>query len=136
MDALHGFWKGVLSVEQELKEDLANLHEILALKFETALGQPALVRPLFHHLRAHHPILVLPHIAIVSRHDDVLEVLQREDVFSVSEIYLDKMIETTGPFPLGMQDGPQYQREVGWMRAALHADDLERVRLRGVADAN
>src|ERR1051326_1164340 len=126
MDIMHDFWKGVLAVEHELQEDLANLHEFVALKFETMLGQPGIVRPLFAHLRAPHPISILPHLAIVSRYDDVLEVLQREDVFSVSEIYLDKMVETTGPFPLGMQDGSQYEREIGQMRAAVHPDDLDR----------
>ncbi len=135
MDILHGFWQGALSVEHELREDLANLHEIVALKFETVLGRPGLLLPLFRHLRAHHPILVLPHIAVVSRYDDVLEVLQREDVFSVSEIYLDKMVETTGSFPLGMQDGPQYQREAGQMRAALHPEDLDKIRASATADA-
>src|SRR6476659_5509042 len=98
MGLLHGMWSAALAVEGGLKEDLANLHELFALRLETGLGQPHLLLPLFHHLRENHPVLVLPHFAVVSRYDDVVAVLERQDVFSVSEIYLDKMVETTGPF--------------------------------------
>jgi cytochrome P450 len=140
MGLLKDLWGSALVVEhgleQDLHEDLANLHELVALKFETGLGKPQLLLPLFHHLREHHPILILPHLAIVSRYANVVEVLERQDVFSVSEIYLDKMVETTGPFPLGMQDGPQYAREMGQMRSAIHAGDLDAIRADGIRNSN
>ena len=135
MDILHGLWKDVLKIGDELKEDLDNLHEIVALRFETGLGQPKLLRPLFHHLREHHPILILPHFAVVSRYDDVVDVLMRQEIFTVSEIYLDKMIETTGPFVLGLQEGPQYDLEMGQMRTAVHPEDLDTIRANGLRDA-
>ncbi len=135
MGIMHDLWRSALSVEHELHEDLANLHEIVALKLETGLGQPRLLLPLFHHLREHHPVLILPHFAVVSRYDDVVEIFEHQDVFSVSEIYLDKMIETTGPFVLGMQGGPQYDREMGQMQAAVKPDDLDAIRNSGIRDS-
>jgi cytochrome P450 len=136
MGVLQDLWRSALAVEQELEqelaEDLANLHEFVTLRFEVGMGQPRLLLPLFHHLREHHPILVLPRLTVVSRYTDVIDVLDRQDVFSVSEIYLDKMVETTGPFPLGMQDGPQYKREIGQMRAAIHPGDMEVIRASGI----
>ena len=37
MELLHGLWRAAMSVEDELREDLANLHEIVALRLETGL---------------------------------------------------------------------------------------------------
>src|SRR5947209_4397864 len=62
--------------------------------------------PVFAVLRRVKPILVAKGYAIVTRYDDVQEVLSRDDVFQVT--YGEKMRVITGgsDFFLGMQNSP------------------------------
>ncbi|MFZ5893056.1 MAG: cytochrome P450 [Myxococcota bacterium] len=105
---------------------------------EAKLGQwlasPDTLRAISTGLRRHSPILVVGERAIVTRHADVLEVLRNDRDFGVTEIYAARMERTTGAFALGMEDGEQYRREAGFIRAAVRADDLELVR--GLVDAS
>src|SRR6185295_7623949 len=97
----------------------------LALVFEHLFALPGPVRAIFALLRRFKPVLVAPGIAVVSKYDDAIEVLGHDEFFSVTEIYLQKMKMTTGPFVLGMPNTPQYQRETGLMRQATKPGDLE-----------
>lgn len=90
--------------------------------------QKALTPQVFDYLREHHPVLVLPRFALVTRHDDVKSVLARDEDFGVTEIYAERMKRTSGPFVLGMERTPQYEREAAWLRNAIHDDDLDRIR--------
>src|SRR5271155_491746 len=65
-------------------------------------------RPIFALLRMLKPILLVKNYAIVTRFDDVQEVLSRDDIFQVT--YGEKMEVTTGGnnFFLGMQNSPEY----------------------------
>jgi cytochrome P450 len=74
-------------------------------------------------LRSWMPIAVVGGRAFVSRYDDVVEVLGNDRDFGVTEIYADRMARTTGVFFLGMEDTPQYRREVGMARRAVRSDD-------------
>lgn len=93
---------------------------------------------LFRLLRRYQPVLVLGGrrggLALVLRYDDVSEVYSRDEVFSVRH-YGDRMAETTGAFILGMDDGLQYRREAKILRAAVHADDPQRVGAQAEAEA-
>ncbi len=62
--------------------------------------------------------------AIVTRHTDVTEVLEREADFAV--VYEPKMRAITGGenFFLGMQDSPAYTRDVSNMRLVVRRDDV------------
>src|SRR3954465_11413285 len=62
--------------------------------------------------------------AIVTRHADVIEVLEDEADFAV--VYEPRMRRLTDGenFFLGMQDGPAYTRDVTNMRAAVRRGDL------------
>jgi cytochrome P450 len=73
------------------------------------------------------PILVIKNFAVVTRFDDVQEVLARDDVFHVT--YQAKMEKvTTGEnFFLGMQNSPQYTRDVSLMRLAMRREDVPRI---------
>ena len=62
--------------------------------------------------------------AVVTRFEDVKEVLARDGEFEV--VYGPRMIEITGGqnFFLGMQDTPDYTRDVSNMRIAVRRTDL------------
>jgi cytochrome P450 len=81
-------------------------------------------RPIFTLLRMIKPILLVENYAVVTRFDDVQEVLSRDDIFQVT--YAEKMEITTGGnnFFLGMQNSPEYERDVSHMRTAIRRDDV------------
>ena len=80
--------------------------------------------PVFALLRVVKPILVLPDMAIVTRFEDVQEVLSRPDAFGVP--YAEKFAALTGGrnFFLGMSDSPEYTRDVANMRVAIRRTDI------------
>ncbi len=121
---LHHLWQDALAEEQTLHHELVNLKEVFTKKLEGMLARPIPLRALFKHLREHDPIMVVPGLAVVSKYADVLEVLNNEASFSVTEIYAAKMERETGDFVLGMGDTPQYHRECELMHQTVHADDL------------
>src|SRR5258707_845243 len=98
------------------------------------LASPSGLRLGFDVLRAFVPTLALRRkivtaydntgTAIVARFDDVKDVLHRDQDFEV--VYAPRMMSITGGgnFFLGMQDSPQYRRDVSNMRLAVRQDDL------------
>ncbi len=64
---------------------------------------------------------------VVTRYEDVLEVLNRDDVFEV--VYGPRMGEITGNgnFFLGMQNTARYTRDVSNMRLAMRRDDVAQI---------
>jgi len=88
-------------------------------------------------LQAHAPGFALPGLAFVTSYDDVQEVLSRNDVFSVAP-YGEAMTRINrGPsFLLGMDDGPEYRRQLDRLGSAFHHDDAARVRERAAFRAS
>jgi cytochrome P450 len=80
--------------------------------------------PIFAILRRIKPILVIKNYALVTRFEDVQEVLARDDVFLVT--YGEKMRVVTGgeDFFLGMQNSPEYTRDVSHMRSVVRREDI------------
>ncbi|MDP9171075.1 MAG: cytochrome P450 [Acidobacteriota bacterium] len=80
--------------------------------------------PVFAVLRRVKPILFVKGLAIVTRFEDVQEVLARDDVFSVT--YGEKMRVITGgsDFFLGMANSPEYERDVAHMRSVMRRQDV------------
>jgi cytochrome P450 len=80
--------------------------------------------PLFAVLRRVKPILIVKGIALVTRFEDVQEVLSRDDVFQVT--YGPKMRVITGgqDFFLGMQNSPDSERDVAHMRSVMRRQDI------------
>ena len=76
-------------------------------------------------LRRWRPVLKVGKAVVLTRHEDVRGVLERDDVFSVT--YGEHMEAVTGPFILGWDDGPEYRAEAGALHAAVHPEDLGRV---------
>jgi len=80
--------------------------------------------PLFDVLREIKPILIVKNVALVTRFEDVQEVLARDDIFQVT--YGPKMRVITGgqDFFLGMQNSPEYERDTAHMRSVMRRSDL------------
>ena len=79
--------------------------------------------PLFALLRRVRPVVLSHGVAIVTHYDDVLEVLNRDEAFSV-EPYRQKMKELAGDFILGLDDSPRYERDVSVLRLAARRADV------------
>ena len=100
----------------------------------SVFATPEALRHAFAVLRAFQPNLVLSQVfvkaydntgtVIVTRRQDVREVLERSDVFDV--VYGPRMEMITGGanFCLGMQDIPDYTRDVSNMRVVVRRADL------------
>jgi cytochrome P450 len=80
--------------------------------------------PIFAILRRIKPIIVIKNYALVTRFEDVQEVLARDEVFLVT--YGEKMRVVTGgeDFFLGMQNSPEYTRDVSHMRSVVRREDI------------
>jgi cytochrome P450 len=106
-------------------------------RLKEVLAKPEALRAGFAVLRAFQPNLTLRKTlvtayesqgtAIVTRANDVYEVLDREADFSV--VYEPKMRKITAGenFFLGMQNTAQYQHDVSLMRLAMRREDVEAI---------
>jgi Dyp-type peroxidase family len=129
LDVLGDLWRSILVEGDVIGETFEDMAEGIIRKIQQWSSDPDQLRPLFSTLRRFHPILVAPKIAVVTRYDDVKEVLTNASGnFRVTEVYAEPMARTTGPFFLGMEDGERYRHEAGAARRALREGDGERVR--------
>ena len=80
--------------------------------------------PIFALLRHLKPILVLPKLAIITKHEDCLQVLSYPTIFTVP--YTSKFAEICegGGFFLGWDDTPEYTRDLSNMRLVVRREDL------------
>ena len=81
--------------------------------------------PIFALLRRVKPILVLPKIAIVTKHADCLQVLSYPTIFNVT--YTPKFTELCdgGGFFLGWDDTVEYTRDLANMRLVVRREDVD-----------
>jgi cytochrome P450 len=109
-------------------EGMAVLHEVEAdvTSFLDRLRQHLVENPepVFAILRRFKPILLVKNTAVVTRFEDVQEVLSRDDVFQVT--YKDKMEVVAGGsnFFLGMQNSPDYERDHSHMLTVVRREDI------------
>ena len=117
----------------ELTHDVMNSvdRELAAVKDEVTTFLAAIKahftqypEPIFAILRRIKPILLFENYALVTRFEDVQEVLARDEVFLVT--YGEKMRVVTGgqDFFLGMQNSPEYIRDVSHMRSVVRREDI------------
>jgi cytochrome P450/glutathione S-transferase len=97
-------------------------------KLTNFLIRPAILHPVFILLRKWSPILVLGKTAIVTRYNDVIEVLKRDTDFTLAPINASKIDQIDGPFILGMDASPQYTTEKSALLEAVRRDDLDGIR--------
>lgn len=86
---------------------------------------------LFSFLQRFFPVLKLGIVKInaVTRHDLVVELLNRDNDFTVEEINAKKMADQKGAFFLGMdRSDPQFDRERDYVRRASKREDLDLIR--------
>jgi cytochrome P450 len=126
--------EGVVALFQVGAAILAAKGDGFKAKAVAAIQEPRMQRIALRPLRAFLPNLVLSRqfiaaypntgTAIVTRYQDVIEVLDRNGDFEV--VYEPKMRAITGGenFFLGMQDTAQYARDVSNMRLAMRRDDV------------
>ncbi|HEX2211419.1 MAG TPA: cytochrome P450 [Longimicrobium sp.] len=86
------------------------------------------LRALFTVLRRWAPLLRVGSRVVVSRHADVVDVLNRDDDFTISQVNGPSIDRINGPFILGMDRGPEYDRDHAALRACARREDAERVR--------
>jgi cytochrome P450 len=121
-------WKN--AVDRLEAEGMAVLHEVEAdvTSFLDRLKQHLAENPelVFAVLRRVQPILLVRNTAVVTRFEDVQEVLSRDEVFEVT--YKDKMQEVAGGtnFFLGMQNSADYERDHSHMLSVIRREDIAR----------
>jgi cytochrome P450 len=80
--------------------------------------------PVFALLRRLAPVLVVGNTALVTRYEDVQEVLSREAVFQVTYTQKMEIIGDGANFFLGMPNSPEYERDQSHMRTVIRRQDL------------
>lgn len=93
------------------------------------LARPVVLRPVFACLRRVAPVLTVGKRVVVSRHDDVVDVLRRDTDFTVAQVNSPSMVRWNGPFILGMDRGETYDREAGALHRAAPASEVSRVQV-------
>jgi cytochrome P450 len=66
-------------------------------------------------------------LVVVVHADDVADVLARDEEFTISEVNGERIGAASGPFVLGWDAGPDYDREDALLRAAVRPGDIDRI---------
>lgn len=86
---------------------------------------------IFYILQKYFPVIRIgiAKIAVVSKADLVLDVLNRDEDFTIKEINAKKMADQKGSFFLGMdRNNPQFDRERNFVRKSARKEDLGLIR--------
>lgn len=118
IDELEGEFR---AIEARVEGFAKSIESRLAQKFQTALQNEPL--GVFALLRKLQPILETKSFTLVTRFDDVEEVLSRNAVFTVKP-YVPKMDPSLGVFMLDRDDTVYNQRDKGIMRALIQQSDM------------
>jgi len=125
MEWMEKLKNGLARLEEEGIEALTSV-ESEAMSFFDRLKRHLTQNPepVFAVLRRVKPVLIFRNTALVTRFEDVQEVLSRDNVFPVT--YKEKMevIGDGGNFFLGMQNSPEYERDQSHMRTVIRRQDL------------
>lgn len=99
----------------------------LSRLFQRVLANPLLLRIASKILRIK-PVLRLGKTTIVSSYDEVVKTLTADTQFTITEINAARMDRISGPFILGMDRSPEYDRENNAIRSIVKSTDLDWVR--------
>lgn len=91
------------------------------------LSHPQLSRRSLGVLRSVCPVVRVGDLTIVTRYADVVEVLSRDDDFTIG-LYSPKMEAIAGRFILGLQQSPEYEHDVSVLRVLVPQSDMPRIR--------
>lgn len=92
------------------------------------LTSTKVLRPVLGFFRKHIPVLVFGKKVLTTSHQAVTDVLARDTDFTISQINSPRIDRLDGPFILGMDRSPEYDREEAALRRAVRPEDLEHVR--------
>jgi cytochrome P450 len=92
------------------------------------LTSPRVLRLVFALLRGVAPVLVLGKRALVTRHADVISLLERDQEFTIAEVNAARTARDNGPFVLGMDRGLEHDREKALLNQVMQRADGELVR--------
>ena len=95
----------------------------------TVVTGPGVLRPASRVLRRLAPVLRVGGRVLVADHAGVVEVLRRDQDFTITEVNAERVERWSGSFILGMDRGEVYDRELATLRRAASVDDLERIRV-------
>lgn len=98
------------------------------LRLVAQLNDYRLVLPAFLLAQRLAPVLVVGKTVLVTRHADCTDVFARDEEFTIAELNAPVMDRVNGPFILGMDRGPQYERENAILHQCVHPGDLDRIR--------
>ena len=107
-------------------EDLRTDKTLKGRVFAKLLAEPEWLFALLRRLMPIGKPPLMPQI-MVTRYDDVVEVMERDDVFGIPFGFKVKDLNDGPNFVLGMDDGPDYRRIQGQVMAAFRRDDIERI---------
>lgn len=108
---------------------------IKRMLFATLTG-PGVLRAVFAFFRRFAPLAKLGNRVVVSRHADVLEVLNRDEDFTIAPVNGPGIDRINGPFILAMDRGPEYDRDHTALRSAARREDADRIRALARAASN
>jgi cytochrome P450 len=77
--------------------------------------------------RNRRPVLKAGQSALVFRNADVLDALNRDEALTIKEVNAARMDRISGPFVLGMDRSPQFDREDAAIMGVIKPGDLERI---------
>jgi steroid delta-isomerase-like uncharacterized protein len=121
--------KSFLEAYDALSASGGDPRQIAAAQFQLFEEWVAL-RPMqmFAQLREQRPIFQTPMATVITRFPDVREVVDLDEIFSVQPYGVGLMRNNEGPnFLLGMDDSPQFEKELATVRLALARDDMPRI---------
>jgi cytochrome P450 len=97
-------------------------------RFVTWLADGKTQRTTFWILRRVKPVLIFGDKAIVSRHDDVIEILTRNTDFTIEQINAQKLDALYLHFFLGMDTSAEHDREFQLMQNIARREDMQVIR--------
>jgi len=100
---------------------MASLKQRITSAIGEQLGEHS--REVFAVVRRLRPLIATRRFGLVTRADDVRDVLADYEHFGVPN-YNTKMTEMSGPFILGLDDTPLYKRDHAALRAAIRREDV------------
>jgi cytochrome P450 len=125
MDLIESLGSKLAAFEESARFELSEIEEEVTQLLDRIKQHLAdNPEPVFAILRRIKPVLIVKNIALVTLFYDVQDVLTRDDVFQVT--YGEKMRVVTGgrDFFLGMQNSPEYERDVAHMRSVIRRSDI------------
>jgi cytochrome P450 len=115
-----------MSVTTTVDERGESIRRCLRMVENFVLSHPQISRRSLGLLRCFVPVLQIGDLAIVTRYADVVEILSRDDDFTIG-LNTPKMEAIAGRFILGLQQSPEYEHDEAVLRLVVPQSDMPRI---------